>query len=165
MEPTTLLLWILAFALAGVGVAGLVVPGLPGTPLLFAGFLSAAWAEEFAYAGWKTLTLLAVLAAFTYVLDFASTALGAGRFGATWRGIAGAALGALIGVLWAPLGILIGPFLGAVAGELTARRTFREASSAGLGAVIGLLLGVVLKTGLAVLMIGIFLFVRIWGAL
>lgn len=165
MEPVTaILLWILAFVLAGVGVAGLALPGLPGAPILFAGLLLAAWAEDFAYVGWRTLALLAVMAAFTYVLDFLATALGADRFGASWRGIAGAAVGALIGVFWAPFGILIGPFLGAVIGELTARRKLREASAAGLGAVIGLVLGVSLKVGVAVLMVGVFLFVRVWGA-
>jgi hypothetical protein len=165
MEPaTSLLLWILAVVLGTAGVAGLVLPGLPGAPLLFAALLVAAWAEEFAYVGWRTLALLGLMAGFTYVLDLMATALGARGFGATWRGIAGAALGALIGVFWAPIGILLGPFLGAILGELTARRTLREASAAGLGATIGLVLGVPLKVGVAMMMVGVFLFVRIQGA-
>lgn len=165
MDPVTaIMLWILAVVLVGVGIVGLVVPGLPGSPILFAGLVAAAWAEGFAYVGWRTLALLAVMAVLTYVLEFMATALGADRFGASWRGILGAACGAVAGIFFAPVGILIGPFLGAMLGELTARRHLREAISAGLGATIGLVVGVALKVGLAVLMIAVFVFVRIWGA-
>jgi uncharacterized protein YqgC (DUF456 family) len=133
--------------------------------VLYAGLVLAAWAEGFAYVGWKTLTLLALMAAGTYVLDILATMLGADRFGATWRGITGALAGAVMGLLWVPFGLIIGPFLGAVIGELTARRTLREASSAGLGAMIGFVVGVACKIGVAMMMIGLFLAVRVWGLL
>lgn len=161
----TLLLWLLAIAMVAAGLAGLILPALPGAPVLFGGLVLAAWAEGFAYVGWKTLTVLALMAAATYVLDFLATMLGADRFGATWRGMAGAAAGAVLGLLWAPIGLVVGPFAGAAIGELTSRRTLKEASAAGLGATIGLVLGVACKVGVAMMMIGLFLAIRIWGAL
>lgn len=165
MDPViAIMLWIVAIVMVGVGIVGLIVPGLPGSPILFGGLVAAAWAEDFAYVGWRTLGLLAVMAVLVYVLDFLATALGADRFGASWRGIVGALCGAVVGLLFAPVGILVGPFLGAMLGELTVRGDLREAMSAGLGATIGLVVGVALKVGLAALMIGVFVFVRLWGA-
>jgi len=65
-----LLLWILALIFVIGGLAGLIFPALPGAPLLFAGLFAAAWAENFAYAGVKTLTALGIMAALTYAVDF-----------------------------------------------------------------------------------------------
>ncbi len=158
----SLALWPLAALLVVAGVGGLVLPALPGAPLLFAGLFVAAWAEGFSYVGTGTLVLLGVMAALTYAVDFAATALGARRFGASGRAIAGAALGALLGLFFAPIGIFVGPFLGAVLGELSHRRTLPEAGRAGLGATLGLLLGAAAKLALAFSMIGVFCFARLW---
>jgi hypothetical protein len=156
----TILLWLLAAVLVAAGVLGLVLPVLPGTPLLFAGLLLAAWAEDFEYVGAGTLVLIAVLAILTYPIDFAATALGAKRFGASKRAAIGAAVGALVGLFFGIPGILLGPFIGAVIGELTAQRGLGEAGRAGLGAMIGLVLGAAGKMALAFSMIGLFLMAR-----
>jgi uncharacterized protein YqgC (DUF456 family) len=58
----TVLLWILAAVLVTVGMAGLFLPAIPGALMLFAGLVIAAWADDFTYAGVKTLTALGVLA-------------------------------------------------------------------------------------------------------
>ena len=155
----------LGVLLALVGLAGVVLPALPGAPVLFAGLFLVAWAEHFAYVGGTTLAVLAVLTALTYVADFLATALGAKRFGASRRAVAGAALGGLAGLFFGLPGILLGPFAGAVAGELSARRGLREAGRAGLGATLGLALGVAAKLALAFSMIGLFLLDRfLWRA-
>jgi hypothetical protein len=162
---TTVLLWVLAAILVVAGLVGLLLPVLPGPPLLFAGLLVAAWAEDFAYVGAWTLTALAALALLTYAVDFAATALGAKRFGASKRAVIGAALGAVVGLFFGLPGILLGPFIGAVIGELTAQRGLGEASRAGVGATLGLVLGVAAKLALAFSMLGLFALVRIvWGA-
>jgi uncharacterized protein YqgC (DUF456 family) len=162
---TAVLLWVLAAILVVAGLVGLLLPVLPGPPLLFAGLLVAAWAEDFAYVGAGTLTLLAALALLTYAVDFAATALGAKRFGASKRAVIGAALGAVVGLFFGLPGILLGPFIGAVIGELTAQRGLGEASRAGVGATLGLVLGVAAKLALAFSMLGLFALVRIvWGA-
>lgn len=160
---TTVLLWVLAVALVIVGVLGLLLPALPGAPLLFGGLLVAAWLEDFAYVGPWTLTLLAIMAALTYPIDFLAGALGAKGFGATKYAMVGAFVGALVGIFFGLPGILLGPFFGAVLGELLADRSLQEASAAGLGATIGLALGVAAKMALAFSMLGIFVFMRLWG--
>jgi len=155
------LLWFaLAALLILLGIVGLLLPALPGTPLLLAGLVLAAWAEGFAYVGWGTLALLGAIAFLGYFIDFAAGAFGAKRFGASKAGMAGAVVGALIGLFFGLPGVLLGPFVGAVAGELLTRRDARAAGRAGFGAALGLALGAAAKLALAFTMIGIFLLAR-----
>lgn len=158
MTPT--LLWIFAVLLVAIGLLGLVLPVLPGAPILFAGLLLGAWADDFAYVGAQTLIVLGVMALLTYVVDFAATALGAKRVGASNRAIWGAVLGGLVGLVLGLPGLLLGPFVGAVVGELSLQRDLKAAGRAGLGASIGLALGAAAKLALGFGMIGIFLLAR-----
>jgi uncharacterized protein YqgC (DUF456 family) len=151
---------LLALALVLTGLAGLVLPAIPGAPLVFAGLLLAAWAEEFAYVGMWTLVALAVLALLTYGVDFWATMFGAKKFGASKRAVVGALIGAFVGVFLGFPGVLFGPFIGAVVGELLAQRSLKTATRAGFGATIGLVLGTALKLALALSMIGVFLVAR-----
>ena len=154
---TTVLLWLLAAVLVLAGLLGLLLPALPGAPLLFGGLLVAAWAEDFAYVGAGTLTLLGILALLTYAVDFAATALGAKRFGASKRAIVGAALGALVGLFFGPLGIILGPILGAVGLELLQSHELGTSVRSGFGTIVGMLFGLAIKFSLAVVMVGLFL--------
>ena len=160
---TTILLWVLAVTLLAAGLVGLIFPALPGPPLLFAGLLAAAWAEDFAYVGTWTLVVLGLMAALMIAVDFAAGALGAKGFGATKYAAIGAMLGAIVGIFFGIPGILLGPFVGAIVGELCADRSFQDASVAGIGATIGLVLGIALKFALAFSMLGIFVLVRLFG--
>jgi uncharacterized protein YqgC (DUF456 family) len=153
---TSTLLWLLVVALVGVGVVGVVVPGLPGAILVFAGLALGAWIDGFTRVGLGTLAVLAALTAATYLLDFLATAVGARRFGTSWWGVLGAVLGTLGGLFFGLPGLVLGPFLGAFAAELLARRDVRQASRAGLGAWLGLLLGTAGRLALVLAMIGIF---------
>jgi uncharacterized protein len=155
-----LILWALAVILVAAGMVGLIFPALPGALLLFAGLVAAAWAENFAYAGVKTLTVLGIMAVFMYVLDFLAGAFGAKHFGASRLAIIGATAGAIIGIFFGIPGILLGPFIGAVLGELVNRPNLRAAGMAGIGATLGLALGIAAKLSLAFAMLGIFVIVR-----
>lgn len=156
-----ILLWLLATLLIAIGFAGLILPAVPGIPLVYAGLVLLAWADNFAYVGWITLTLLGVLALLSYGIDFLTTALGAKRFGASPRAMVGAALGAVIGLFFGLPGLLLGPFVGAVIVEFTLRGSARGAAQAGVGATIGLLFGALLKIALAFTMIGVFILDRL----
>ena len=127
---------------------------------MLAGFVLLAWAEDFAHVGTGTLVLLAVLAVFTYVADLAAGALGARRFGASRRAVAGAAIGAVVGLFAGLVGVLVGPFIGAVAGALSDRQGMAAAGKSGVGATIGLLVGAVAKLALGLGMIGVFAVAR-----
>ena len=155
------LLWLLAALLILVGFAGLILPALPGIPLIFAGLLVLAWSENFAYVGWITLTLLGVLALLSYGVDLLAASLGARKFGASPRAVWGAALGALAGLFFGLIGIVLGPFVGAVIGEFSGRTSARAALHAGLGATLGLVFGALLKIALAFTMLGVFLVDRL----
>ena len=156
-----ILLWLLAIILICGGLVGLVFPALPGAPVLYAGLFVAAWAEDFAYVGAKTLIVLAIMTIFTYVFDFLAGALGAKRFGASRRAVIGATLGAIVGIFFGIPGILLGPFIGAVLGEISNRPDLKTAGMAGIGATLGLALGVAAKLTMAFAMLGIFVIVRL----
>ena len=150
------LLWILAAVLVLVGLAGSVLPALPGVPLVFTGLFIAAWAGEFARVSWPTLLLLGLLTLLSFVLDVAATALGAKRVGATRLAIIGALLGTLAGVFLGLPGLIIGPFLGAVIGELLSHGQVQQATRAGLATWMGLLFGTLAKLALVFTMLGVF---------
>jgi hypothetical protein len=152
----TVLLWVLVVVLVVVGIAGTVLPALPGVPLVFVGLLLAAWIDGFAKVGWLPLVVLGLLTALSFVVDFAATALGAKRVGATKLAIAGAFVGTVIGIFLSLPGLILGPFVGAVAGELISNRDLSRAGKVGLGTWIGMVFGTAAKLALAFSMLGIF---------
>jgi uncharacterized protein YqgC (DUF456 family) len=149
-------LWVFAVILVGAGIVGIVLPALPGTILIFAGLLLAAWADNFTRVGPWMLVLIALIGIATYGVDFVATALGAKHLGASKRAMVGAALGTVLGLFLGLPGIIIGPFLGAIAGELTVHRDWKRVGKAGLAAWIGFVAGTAVKVALAFLMIGLF---------
>ena len=154
MEPTALL--VLAGVLVVIGLAGTVLPVIPGTLLVFGGLFLAAWAEGFQRVGWVGLAIIGVLALLAWGADLLGTVLGAKRVGASPLALAGAAIGAVVGIFLGIPGILLGPFIGAVAGEYLARGRLRQAGKVGVGTWIGLFVAGVAKVVLAFLMIGVF---------
>ncbi len=160
MDLATVGLWTLAGVLVAGGMAGLVLPVLPGAPLLLAGLVLAAWIEDFAYLGAGTLAAISVLGVLAIAVDLVASAFGARRYGASGRAMLGASIGAVVGLFFGLVGVLIGPFVGAVLGELTVRRDLGAAGRAGVGATIGLALGTAAKLALGFVMLGIALFMR-----
>lgn len=153
----TILLWVLGGVLMLLGLAGTVLPLIPGIPLMWVGMVLAAWAEDFTRIGWGTLLLLAALTVLSLVIEAVAAALGARRVGASRAAVMGAALGALFGFMAGLIGIIVGPFIGAVIGELVARPDGRRAVTVGVGAWIGLLVGTVAKIAVAFVMLGVFI--------
>ena len=154
----SLLLWLIVTLLVAAGLAGTVLPALPGAPLVFLGLLLGAWIGDFQAVGWVTIGILAALAALAWLVDFLAGAAGARYLGATSRAFWGAALGAVVGIFFGLPGMLLGPFIGAMAGELSAGRGLAQSGRAGLGAWLGLVVATAAKLALVFLMIGVFLF-------
>ena len=157
MDPTPIY-YVLAGLLILVGIAGTVLPALPGLPLVFAGMLLAAWAGNFQEVGWIPLLILGLLTLLSLGIDFLATSLGAKRVGASKLAIAGAVLGTFAGLFFGPVGLFAGPFVGALAGELIHGREVRKATQVGFGTWLGIVFGIVLKLGLAFAMLGLFAF-------
>jgi uncharacterized protein YqgC (DUF456 family) len=151
-------LWGAVIVLVATGMVGIILPGLPGTILVFAGFFLAAWIDDFARVGWITISILAFLTVVSFMGDFAVTAAGSKRIGASKKAMAGAAIGTIVGLIFGLPGLIIGPFLGAAIGEYYERGDLIQAGRAGLGTWMGIIFGVILKLALAFVMIGIFLF-------
>jgi len=150
--------WLLAGLLVIAGLAGTVLPALPGVPLVFAGLFVGAWIGHFESVGWVTLGILAVLAALAWAVDFLAGAAGARYLGASSRAFWGATLGALVGIFFGLPGMLLGPFIGAMAGELSGGAGLVHSGRAGVGAWLGMVVATAVKLGLVFLMIGIFVF-------
>jgi uncharacterized protein YqgC (DUF456 family) len=150
--------YVVAALLVLAGLAGSVLPALPGVPLVFGGLLLAAWADDFTRVGAVTLVLLGLLTLVSFAIDFAATAMGAKRVGATRLAIVGAALGTLAGVFLGIPGLILGPFVGAVIGELLSHGEMQRATRAGVATWMGLLFGTLTKLALVFTMIGIFVF-------
>jgi len=161
VEPVTIVLWVAAGVLIVIGALGLILPILPGAPLMFLGALLAAWAEGFAYIGLWTLIGLGALSALAVAVDFIAGAFGVNRFGASGRAVTGATLGAIVGLFFGVVGVLVGPFVGAVIGELSVRRNLAAAGRAGFGVALGLALGTAAKLAIAFTMIGIIVVMRL----
>lgn len=150
-----------AVLLVLLGLAGILLPAIPGLPLVFLGMLVAAWAGGFEQVGGWTLLVLAILTLVSIGIDFLASAAGARKVGASRQAVAGALLGTIVGLFFGFVGVFVGPFVGAVAGELAARRgvghgDIGQATKVGIGTWFGLFVGIVLKLTLAFAMIGIF---------
>ena len=151
-----MLLMVVGISLVILGLAGLLFPIIPGAPLMFVGLVVTAWADDFAYVGIGTISVLAVLALLTYLVDIVAGAFGAKRFGASGWAIIGAGIGAVVGIFFGIFGVLLGPFIGACVGELSTGRELREAGRAGVGATVGLVIGAAAKIAIAFSMLGIY---------
>jgi hypothetical protein len=152
----TLLLWIVATVMIVAGVAGTVLPVLPGAALVFAGVLLAAWIDDFArISGW-TVTVVAMLALAAWAIDFLSGMVGAKKAGASKLAIVGAALGTFAGLLTGFVGLLFLPLVGAALGEYVADRDAARAAHVGVATWIGLLVGTVAKVAIVFVMVGLF---------
>ena len=152
------LYYALAVILILVGIGGVILPALPGLPLVFAGMLLAAWAGDFQQVGWLPLVVLGLLTLLSVAVDIFATLLGAKRVGASRKALLGAVLGTLAGLFFGPIGLFVGPFVGALLGELWHGRELRKATTVGLGTWLGIVVGTVLKLGLAFAMLGLFVF-------
>jgi hypothetical protein len=152
----TVLLWLLVVVLVVVGIAGTVLPALPGVTLVFAGLLLAAWVDGFEKVGWLPLVVLGLLTALSFIVDFAATALGAKRVGATRLAVVGAFVGTVAGFFLGLPGLILGPFVGATVGELISNRDLGRAGKVGLGTWVGMVFGTAAKLALVCSMLGIF---------
>ena len=154
---TTALL-ILAILLVIVGLAGTVLPALPGVPLIFGGLLLIAYLDDFSKVGVVTLVILGVLAVIAFAVDYVAAMMGAKRAGASRLAVIGATLGTIGGLFFGFVGIIIGPFAGAAVGEFIARKDALQAGKVGFATWLGIVIGTAAKLGIAFLMIGLFCF-------
>jgi uncharacterized protein YqgC (DUF456 family) len=152
-----IVLWIVAVALIVVGIAGTVLPALPGTLFVLAGVVLGAWIDDFTRVGGWTVVAVAVLALLAWVLDYAAGLMGAQRVGASRQALLGAAIGTVVGIFMGLVGVLFMPLVGAAIGEFLARRNQQQALKVGVATWLGMMVGMVAKVALAFVMVGVFI--------
>jgi uncharacterized protein len=157
--------WLMASALVLVGLAGTILPLLPGTVLVLSGLVLAAWIDGFARVGTWPLVTIAALALLAWATDYLAALLGARQVGATREALIGAAIGTVLGIFTGLVGLLFMPFVGAVAGELVGRyragqgaspAVQKQAVKVGVATWLGMLAGIAIKLALVLGMIVVF---------
>ncbi len=150
------MLWILCAALILVGLAGTVLPVLPGTILVWAGIALGAWIDDFTRVSVTTVVVVSVLAVLAWGLDYVAGLMGAKKAGASKQALIGAAVGTVLGLFMGLVGVLFMPLVGAAVGEYLARKDQTRAVKVGISTWIGIMVGLIAKVVLAFIMVGIF---------
>ena len=150
---------LISWSLIIVGFLGTFLPILPGPVLIVAGaVVHRLWLGAEQSVGWITIAVLGVLLALSIAADYVSSAMGAKWFGATKWGMWGALIGGVFGLFFGILGLLVGPLIGAFAGELLfARKKVSGSLKSTWGTLVGTAVGVLVRGGLAVAMIILFI--------
>ncbi len=156
-------LYILAALLMVGGLAGSVLPALPGIPMVFGGIWLVAAVDGYRHLGLWWLLIIGAIGTVGVIVDFVAGALGAKRVGASSRALWGAAIGTVIGMFFGIPGLLLGPFVGALLGELASGTSVLRSAHVGVGTWLGLLFGTLLKLVLSFLMIGLFGVAMLFG--
>ncbi len=146
-------LWItIGILLCLAGIAGSILPILPGPPLNYIALLLLHFTNTHRFSdkflvGWLIITVIVI------ILDYMIPIWGAKFSGGTRKGIWGATIGLVLGIfVFPPLGLIIGPFIGAIIGEIIAGKDFDIALKSGVGTFIGFLAGALTKLIVAVVM-------------
>jgi len=145
------LLLAVAIMLMILGIAGCLLPILPGPPLAYLGLVALHF-TRFADISRNMFIILGVIAVVVTVIDYVVPIWGTRQFGGSKYGMRGATVGLIIGLFLGPPGIIIGPFIGAFIGEIIFKDDIRYALKAGFGSLLGFLTGVGLKLAAALLM-------------
>ena len=156
------LLWIIALALIAIGIAGTVLPAIPGVTLVFLGMLLGAWIDDFARIPVWLVAIFAALTALAWAVDYFAAAAGAKRAGASKLAVIGAMVGTVAGIFTGFVGLLFMPLVGAAVGEFIAQRDLRRAGTVGVATWLGLLVGTAIKVAILFAMIGAFVVALLW---
>jgi uncharacterized protein len=156
-------LYVLAALLIVGGMAGAVLPTLPGIPMIFGGIWLVAAVDHYRHLGMWWLLIIGALGSVGVIVDFIASALGARRVGASRLALWGASLGTLIGMFFGVPGLLFGPFVGALLGELASGNSVLRSAHVGVGTWLGLLFGTLLKLVISFVMIGLFGLALLFG--
>jgi len=138
------------------GLAGTVLPVVPGTVLVWGGIVLGAWIDDFTRVGTTTLVVVSVLAVLAWGLDYVAGLMGAQKAGASKQALLGAAVGTVVGLFMGLVGVLFMPLVGAAVGEYLARKDQSRAVKVGVATWIGIMVGLIAKVVLAFIMVGIF---------
>ena len=136
----SILLWLIVILMFLVGLAGIVIPFLPGIALIFGGVLVYAVATGFATISKSTLIIIGILTLIAWLADYYGGAVAARLGGGGKWAAAGSILGLICGLIIAgPVGLFVGAFIGALLGALYEGKDTQRAGTIALLSVVGTL--------------------------
>ncbi|RUM92142.1 MAG: DUF456 domain-containing protein [Thermodesulfatator sp.] len=147
---------LVSFILLITGIAGMILPGLPGAVLVWLGIVAYGFLNPHVHWSITFFLMEGMLALLTYVVDYLATIWGVAKFKGTKAGAIGAVLGMFFVFIIGPPGLIIGPFLGAVTGELIAGGEMRQALTSGFGTFVGFLIATFVRLLICGIMISWF---------
>lgn len=153
------LIIILAISAGIIGVAGSILPGLPGPPVSWVGLLILyIWGNGVNGAGeplsLTALVVWAVVVIAVTVVDYIVPPLLTKKMGGSKYAEKGSLYGMIFGIIFTPVGMILGSFLGALIAEIAvAKKNLEEALKAAVGSFLGFILGTGIKTIAAVLIL------------
>ena len=139
-----ILLIVFALLLLVAGIAGCILPMLPGVPLAYAGMLLLHLTDKIHFTTHQLIIWLIVVIVLQ-VVDYITPLLGSKYSGGTSFGNRGCMAGTLLGMFFMPWGVIVGPFIGAVVGEMLGGQDLSHAIRAGVGTLLGFLFGTLMK--------------------
>jgi len=153
-----ILILIVSLLFVLVGIAGSVLPALPGPPLSWIGLLILYTMPNIKFDYW-TLGITFVFTLIIVILDYVIPAQGTKRFGGSKYGIWGTNIGLIVGILAPiPFGFIIGPFVGAFIGELIYdQNDSKRALKAATGSFLGFLASTFIKFVFCMVLFGIYI--------
>jgi uncharacterized protein YqgC (DUF456 family) len=151
-----ILLDAVAVVLIALGLAGAIIPTVPGIPMIFIGIWLIAGIDHYRHLGIGWLIGIAAVGAVGLTIDLLAGVLGVKRARAGKQAVMGALLGTVIGLFFGLPGLLLGPFLGAVLGELAAGSSLMRSTNVGISAWLGLIFGTIVKLVSSIMMMALF---------
>jgi uncharacterized protein YqgC (DUF456 family) len=154
-----IVLVVFAFLLLIAGLAGSVLPVIPGPPLSYLG-LFLLQLSGFGKFSPTFFIVWGVITAGVTIMDYLLPAWLTKRFGGSPKAVIGSVLGLIVGMIFfSPYGVIIGLFLGALAGELINNKIknnnagFDKAAKAAFGTFIAFIAGTGAKLFIGILML------------
>ncbi|MDX2047325.1 MAG: DUF456 domain-containing protein [Chitinophagaceae bacterium] len=135
---------IIGVVLMIIGIAGSILPLLPGPPVCYIALLLQQFREEKPFS-FQFLLIWGAITGAVILLDYLVPMYSTKKFGGSKYGVWGCALGFIAAFWLGPWGIIIGPFLGALIGELIANQNSQQALKAAMGSFVGFLFGSLIK--------------------
>jgi uncharacterized protein YqgC (DUF456 family) len=157
---------IIGIILLLVGLAGAILPGLPGPPISYISLILLHLTSDHSFSE-EFLVVMGIIMAAVTILDYVVPIYGTKKFGGSKRGVWGSTIGLIVGLFILPIfgivlgpfglfGIILGPFIGAYIGEKSGGMESNQAWRAAIGSFIGFLTGTFMKFAYSVVVIAYF---------
>lgn len=151
-------LTIVSIVLMLIGLAGVLLPFLPGVPIAWLGLFIYDYGTDFSVLPEYTSLIFFILMVLSVIMEFALPLMGAKKYKASKQGLIGAAIGLIVGpFIFSIIGVIIGPLIGAVVGEYIAGKE-KQAIPSGIGTFVGFAVSMASRMVLVLVMIGFFVF-------